>query len=409
MAGTASADTAKVLPITKVAGIAVDGVHQQVFLSDPDTGEIVVTDYSGTVVKTLTGLSGVTGLALNADSSVLYAAVKGSNQIAAIDTATDTVATDYDLDGASAPDSVAVVDGIVWFGYDSDLGSLNVSGATPVVTLDQAGAGTGLTATSELASSPSVPGVLVVGSADVLAVYQVSAQGAVRQALGSMDNDPAQIALTPDGKTVLDSWGSNSGYSLGAFSATDLSATGGYPIAAYPNAVAVAPDGTVAGGSFSSYDPDVHMYRPGATAPYREYDFPNTGTSSGADTLLSGILAWAPDESRLFAVSTNDAGVLTLRSLADPTKELPTLTVTAPAKATRAKSLTVSGKLTSATAIPAGTVLTVVRTDLDSPKGKALASVTTGSGGTFSFKDTPPAGGTVAYKVSFAGDAPPRR
>jgi DNA-binding beta-propeller fold protein YncE len=96
---------------------------QQVFLSDPGAGEIVVTDYSGTVEKTLTGLSGVTGLALNADSSVLYAAVKGSDQIAAVDTATDTVATTYSLDGADAPVSVDVVGGIVWFGYNGDLRS----------------------------------------------------------------------------------------------------------------------------------------------------------------------------------------------------------------------------------------------------------------------------------------------
>jgi len=403
VAGTASADTAKVLPITAVSGIAVDGVHQQVFLSDPGAGEIVVTDYSGTVEKTLTGLSGVTGLALNADSSVLYAAVKGSDQIAAVDTATDTVATTYSLDGADAPVSVDVVGGIVWFGYNGDLGSLDVSGASPVVTLGQAGAGTGLTAGSELASSPTAPGVLVVGSADVLAVYHVSAQGAVRQALGSMENDPSQIALTPDGSTVLTSWGS-SGYSLGEYSATDLRVTGSYPIDPYPNAVAVAPDGTVAGGSFSWYAPSVHMFRPGAGAPYREYDFPNTGSSSGADTLLPGILAWAPDESRLFAVSQNDAGVLTLRSLSDPTKEQPTLTVTAPAKATRAASLTVTGKLTSPSAVPAGVSLAVTRTDLDNPTGKALAAVTVGAGGAFSFKDTPPAGGTVTYTVSYAGD-----
>jgi hypothetical protein len=405
-AGTASADSAKVLSMTTVGGIAVDGVHQQVFLSDPTSGKIVVTDYAGTVKATLNGLSGVTGLALSADSDRLYAALKGSDQIAAVDTATDTVANEYALPGADAPVSVEVVDGIVWFGYDHDLGSLDVSGDTPVVTLGQGGGDTGFNGAPMLAANPAVPGVLVAGGSGVLAVYHVSAQGAVRQVLGSMDASAKQIALTPDGSTVLTSWGdSGYGYSLGEYSTTDLSKTGNYPITAYPNAVTIAPDGTVAGGSMSGDGPDVHIYHPGGSTPVREYDFPNTGNSSDGDTLVDGILAWAPDESRIFAVSENDNGVLTLRALADPTKELPTLTVSAPAKATRAKSLTVSGRITSPTAIPVGTVLTVTRTDLTYPHGKALPAVTTKAGGAFSFTDAPSTGGTVTYRVSYAGDA----
>jgi hypothetical protein len=178
-----------------------------------------------------------------------------------------------------------------------------------------------------------------------------------------------------------------------------------YPIDAYPNAVAIAPDGTVAGGSFSWYEPDVHIYRPGDTVPTRTYDFPNTGDSSGADTLVDGALAWAPSESRIFAVSENTYGVYTLRALISPTKEVPTLTVSAPAKSERAKSLTVTGKVVSKTAVPAGTSLTVTRKDVESPSGKTLATVKTKSGGAFSFTDTPPAGGHVTYKVAFAGDS----
>ncbi|MBD0738283.1 hypothetical protein BGM09_04880 [Streptomyces sp. CBMA29] len=249
------------------------------------------------------------------------------------------------------------------------------------------------------------PDVVAAGSGGELAVFDVSADGAVLRASGSMDTSVEQIALTPDGKQVLTSWDTGGyGYGLGAYSTTDLSHVGRYPIDAYPNAVAVAPNGTVAGGSFSWYEPDVHIYKPGATTPTREYDFPNTGNSSGADTLVDGALAWAPDLSRIFAVSENSYGTYSLRALTDPTKEMPTLTVSAPATATRAKALTVSGKLTSKSAVPVGTVLTVTRTDLESPTGKALASVRTTSGGGFSFKDTPPAGGSVKYTVRYAGD-----
>ncbi|MEO3972630.1 hypothetical protein [Streptomyces sp. CAU 1734] len=94
-----------------------------------------------------------------------------------------------------------------------------------------------------------------------------------------------------------------------------------------------------------------------------------------------------------------------LRVSNDPNKAQTALTVSAPAKAVRGKALTVTGKLTATPALPAGTALTVTRTDLDSPKGKSLGTKTTAANGTFSFKDTPPAGGKVTYRVAYAGSA----
>ncbi|MGW2516139.1 YncE family protein [Streptomyces sp. NPDC001617] len=405
-AGTASADSAKVLPVKSVGDMVVDGVHKRVYVSDPNSGKIVVADYSGTVRATLPNEPGVTGLALSADSSTVYAAVKNDQRIVAIDTQTATPTTSYTL-GTTAPSDLEIVDGRIWFSTATDFGSLDISGAEPVVHLAQRGDVdfSGSYGTF-LASDPAVPGVLVAGNGGDLAVYDVTADGATLRTKGSMDTSTSQLDLTPDGKHVLTSWGDpGTGYGIGEYSATDLSKETGYPIDAYPNAVRVAPDGAVAGGSDSWYDPDVHIYKPGDQKPVREYDFPNTGTSSGSDTLVAGALAWAPDDSRVFAVSENNLGVFTLRALTDPTKELPTVKVSAPAKADRAKKLTVTGKLTSRTALPAGTALTVTRTDLDSPNGKTLPAVKTKADGSFSFTDTPPAGGKVTYKVSFAGDA----
>ncbi|MFJ6541754.1 Ig-like domain repeat protein [Streptomyces sp. NPDC091385] len=402
-AGTAAADSAKVLPVTSVGDMVVDGAHQRVYVSDPSGGKIVVTDYSGTVKATLTGLSGVTGLALSADSGQVYAAVKNSDRIIAVDTGTYAQTASYPV--GDAPSDLEVVDGRIWFSQNTDFGSLDVSGAEPVVHLAQRGDVGFYGGSTFLAADPSVPGVLVAGSGSDLAVYDVTADGATLRAKGQMDSGVKQLDLTPDGRQVLTSWGSGGGYSIGAYSTTDLTQQTGYPDDAYPNAVRVAPDGTVAAGSFSWYDPDVHIHRPGDPVPVRTYDFPNTGNSSGADTLVDGALAWAPDSSRLFAVSENTYGTLTLRTLTDPTKELPTLTVSAPSKADRAKKLTVTGKLTSKVRPPAGTALTVTRTDVESPKGKALTAAKTKADGTFSFTDTPPAGGKVTYKVSYAGDA----
>ncbi|MEU6349038.1 Ig-like domain repeat protein [Streptomyces sp. NPDC047072] len=403
VAGQAVADSAKVLPVKSVGDMVVDGVHQRVYVSDPTSGQIVVTDYTGAVKATLTGMPGVTGLVLSADSGQLYAAVKGDDRIVAVDTQTAAPVQSYPL-GEDAPIDLEVVDGRIWFSSGNGLGSLDVTGAEPVVHHAEGGDAS-LYGSSLLAADPAVPGVLVAGNAGDLAVFDVTADGATVRAKGRMDTGVKQIDLTPDGKQVLTSWADGGGYGIGAYAATDLAQQTSYPIDAYPNAVRVAPDGSVAGGSFSWYEPDVHIHRPGDPVPTREYDFPNTGNSSGADTLVDGALAWAPDASRVFAVSVNTYDTYTLRALTDPTKELPTLKVSAPAKSDRAKKLTVTGKLTSKTALPAGTALTVTRTDLESPKGKALAAVRTKADGTFSFTDTPPAGGKVTYKVSFAGDA----
>ncbi|MGW2898468.1 YncE family protein [Streptomyces sp. NPDC001212] len=403
--GPAVADSAKVLPVTSVGDMVVDGTHQRVYVSDPTAGKIVVTDYTGTVKATLTGLSGVTGLALSADSGQVYAAVRNGNRIVSVETGTYTQTASYPV--GAAPGDLEVVDGRIWFSHGSDFGSLDVSGDEPVVHLAQRGdADFYPGAATTLAADPDVPGVLVAGNSGLLAVYDVSADGATLRAKGVKSTGAEQLDLTPDGSQVLTSWGASPyGYSLGAYSTTDLTELTGYPIDAYPNAVRVAPDGTIAGGSFSWYDPDVHIHRPGDRVPVREYDFPNTGNTSGADTLVNGALAWAPDSSRVFAVSVNSYGTHTLRALTDPTKELPTLKVSAPAKSERAKKLTVKGKLTSKTLPKAGTALKVTRTDVESPNGKALAAVKTTADGSFSFTDTPPAGGKVTYKVSYAGDA----
>ncbi|WP_328720506.1 WD40 repeat domain-containing protein [Streptomyces sp. NBC_00247] len=409
-AGSAAADTAKVLSLKSAGDVVVDGVHQRVYISDPTAGKIVVTDYAGTAVATLAGLTGVDGLALSEDSGHIYAAVAGADRIVSVETSTYTVSASYDLGGADRPRDLAPAGGKLWFSYgaapDGAIGSLDLSGPEPVVTLDQDGNASFYTA-PVLASDPD-SGVLVAGeestSAGILAVYDVSGGTAVLGANKSVEGSFFdQLAVSPDGTQVVTASGYP--YAHPAYSTTDLSEVGRYPSGDYGSGVAIAPDGTVAAGTSSWYGPDVHVYRQGATTPVREYDFPNTGASSGGDTLADGALTWAPDGSRLFAVSVNSDNVYTLRVLTDPNRSLPTLTVNAPATATRGKALTVTGKITASVAIPVGTKLTVTRTDLEYPKGKVLPAVVTKAGGAFSFADTTSAGGNVTYKVAYAGDA----
>ncbi|MEU9452742.1 Ig-like domain repeat protein [Streptomyces sp. NPDC048277] len=401
----AFADTSGLLPIKSSGDIVVDGAHQQVFISDPSNGKIVVTDYSGRVLKQLsTDLSGVTGLELSADSGTLYAAVRDMDAIAVIDTATDTETTRYTV--GDQPLSVALAGGRLWFGYGAAgagrIGSVDLTSDQHEVTLDQAGS-----YSAPILDAAPGSGTLVAGqpgqSPATITSYDVSSGTPTRLAGADAGSNLRDLQVTPDGKDVVVASGAP--YYHQVFKTADLTEDGKYTSTAYPNAVAIAPDGTVAGGSDAWYDPDVYIFHPGSSEAVHTYDFPNTGSTSGSDELADSALAWAPDASRLFAVSYNSNGVYSLREFDDPAKAATTLTVNAPASATRAKQLTVTGKLSSTVAVPAGARLTVTRTDLDSPNGKALAAVTTKADGTFSFTDTPPAGGKVTYKVSYAGDA----
>ncbi|MEU4503047.1 Ig-like domain repeat protein [Streptomyces sp. NPDC024089] len=411
-ANPAAADSSKVLPAASVGDIVADGVHKRVFISDPTGGKVLVTDYNGAVVGTIASLPGVTGLELSADSGTLYAAVPGADAIVTIDTAGLKESARYATGEGTDPKHPALAGGKLWFGYgaagEGNIGSLDLSGAEPVVTLDQDKDRTWFSAPT-LASAPGAPGTLAAGietqSPAELAVYDVASGTATRTAHASVDGgNMRDLALSPDGKQIVVA--SAAPYLHQAYNTADLTRGAAYPSTSYPNAIDIAPNGTVAAGSSAWYDPDVYVYKPGSTTkPVRTYEFPNTGNSSGADTLMDAGLAWAPDTSRLFAVTANSLGVRSLRVLTDAVKSASTVTVNAPAKSALNKKLTVTGRVKSDGAFPAGAKATVTRTDIESPKGKALPAVTLKSDGSFSFADTPTAGGQVTYKVSYAGDA----
>ncbi|MBW5421051.1 Ig-like domain repeat protein [Streptomyces sp. BG9H] len=407
--GPAAADSDKRLDVRSAGDVLVDGEHRRVYVSDPKGGKIVVTDYAGTVKATLDGLPDVEGLVLSPDSDQVYAAVAGLNRIVSVETTSYSQTASHALGGAEKPRTLAWASGKLWFGHgpsgEGGIGSLDLSGNEPVVALGQEGEADFYGA-PELGSDPD-SGVLVAGeketSSDALAVFDVSGakpELRVRKSVeGSFFDD---IAVSPDGTQIVTASGAP--YYHPVYSTKDLSPLGRYDSGTYGAAVDIAPDGTVAAGTSSWYGPDVHIYRQGKWSKVREYEFPNTGQTSGADTLAEGGLAWAPDGSRLFAVSSNSEDVFSLRILTDPAKSLPTLTVEAPAKAPRAKPLTVKGKLTGS-GLPAGTELTVTRKDVESRDGKALPPVKTKADGSYSFTDSPPAGGKVTYEVAYGGDA----
>ncbi|MFC8237197.1 YncE family protein [Streptomyces sp. NPDC057284] len=395
-AGSASAASAVV---TSPGGIVADGALKRVFVGDSSTGKILAADYSGALVDSVSGISGVSDLAVSDDGATLYAAAGGSHEIVALDAATLDIKARYAVATDTGPRHVAFAGGKAWFSYgdqwSGNLGSVDpavdpVSG-TDAVALGQLPAGAMIHDPALLDTDPSVPGLLAVGetglSTDSMAVVDVS--GTTAQLLAHYSGDYTlnsgigDIDLVPGAPQVLINGAQRDAYADGKFSAA-----GAYPSGQKAD---IAANGLVAQVTGAK----VAVYRPDTTQPLRTYA---TSTSGTAD------LTWAPDSTRIFAL-VGTSGGYTLKALTDPTLNVPVLTANAPSTATRGKQLTVTGKLSATVPLPSGVKLQVTRTDLESPSGKALPAVTVRADGSYTVTDTPSVGGTVTYKVAYAGDA----
>ncbi|MER5656919.1 Ig-like domain repeat protein [Streptomyces sp. NPDC002131] len=398
----ATASAAPAARVTTPGGLAVDGVVKRVFVGDSANGTVVAADYSGAVLGSIKGVTGVSDLAVSDDGATVYAAAPEIHEIWAIDASTLGLKARYTVPTTTGPRHVAFSGGKVWFSYgdqwDGNIGSVDptvdpASGTDPV-TMEQIpaeGTSVGIWGQALLDTDPTQPGILAVGETGLstasMAVLDVSGGKpslvAWHNGDYSLNSGIGDIDLVPGGKQVLVNGKDRDAYADGAFKAA-----GSYPSGQFAD---VASNGFLAQVNGSK----ILTYQPNATLPLHTYD---QGTAQTAD------LAWAPDDSRVFALVSADGGY-GLKVLTSPSLNSPTLTVNAPSSATRAKKLTVTGKLTATVPLPSGARLQVTRTDLDSPSGKALPTVTVKSDGTYSFSDTPPAGGTVTYKVAYAGDA----
>ncbi|MEU0837631.1 WD40 repeat domain-containing protein, partial [Streptomyces sp. NPDC005969] len=406
-AAPASADTTRTIPVGSADDTVVDGVHQRLYFSDRYLNKIVVTDGAGKVVTTLTGLPQVRDLELSPDSGTLYAAVYGADKIVAFDTATLTQTAEYPTGDRTIPSRLAYADGKLWFGYgdqwDSGLGSVDLTAETPTVTLDLA-AGHDFASPPKLYADPDNPGTLLALDAGIssgpIIVYDISSGTPVIRVSAEKGGFYNDAALTPDGQNVVVAGPGKR--ALTEYRLSDLEQVRTFPVPSEPETVSIAPDGTVAATVLDTDDiGDTYVFSsdPGRPASVRNL-------SHSWMPWFGHSMNWSADGGKLFVVSEGDLNdTSTLHVVDEPRKYVATLKVDAPATATRAKPLTVKGSLVSALALPAGTPLTVTRTDMESPNGKSLGTKSLGTGGAFSFTDTPPAGAKVTYKVRYAGDA----
>ena len=341
-AASAQADTATQLPFPNgnAVSIVVDPSGGHVFVSGgPGNSSVVVLDYSGQIVKTITGEGGAAGMALDAATHTLYVALHDQTAISEINTQTLSETKRFSTGSFAGPSSLVIAGNKLWFscfeGQTGCLASANLDGtgltAAPGITgfstfpalLAAGGSASHLLALADRTVSPPNIAVYDVSGASPTLVKQIHADGSV--------SDVSSMTFTPGGANLLLATGAP--YYILSLATTTLLPSGQYPTGPYPIAVAVTADGKfVAGGVNPSSADDVFVYPSGSTTPVRTW---NIGTSNTAYPLTAASLAFSPDASRLFAVTQDAAtGHLVFDVLDQPTIPLKPSTT----------SLTASGK-----------------------------------------------------------------
>jgi YVTN family beta-propeller protein len=296
------------LPLPGFGDVAVDDVHERVFVSGgASSNGIVVTDFSGRVRRTIANQPGADGLELSADGARLYVALSTGDGISVIDTATLTETARYSTGAGTCPTHLARTGTLIWFGYGCPdenwtgrIGKLDPAAAEPV-RRDQQGAARFQRApllTAEGAEAgPLVAGQLSLSLSRVQ-VYSVSAgtltAGAAGDVVGASLTD-----LDVTGDTLFSAAGGRD--RVEAFATGDLARRGAYTARPRPSAVSVSPDHThLAAGALTTDNNDVLVYEVGGVLPV------NTVALDSGETVLPRGLAWSADQDRLFILTRHD-------------------------------------------------------------------------------------------------------
>lgn len=308
-AGTA-AITSTALALTGFTSVVADSTHHQVFVSGNGTTDpVAVTDFTGKPLTTLPSLADASALALAKDDTILYAAISGTDEIAAVNTATLQEVAVYFTGTGHNPVHLAVVGQNVWFSYGSGwstgLGVLDPSALT--VTTTTVPTQSTFYNAPYLASSPSAPNTLVVGDAgqspSVIESFDVStgtpAPIAKSNPWAQSDGceNLQQLAITANGSDVVSACGWP--YHGSQLTLSGMTEDATYQTGPYSDAVAVSPaDGTVAIG-VDATSASVYVFTPGVSTAKATYQLSGFG--------VSGV-AWDKSGAELFAITMPSGG-----------------------------------------------------------------------------------------------------
>jgi sugar lactone lactonase YvrE len=390
-AGTAQADSATQLPFTNgnAAWLAVDPSAGHVFVSGGSgTSSIVVLNYAGAVVKTITGEGGASQMALDSATHTLYVALHDSTAISEINTQTLTETKRFSTAPYPSPTSLVIAGGRLWFscadGNSGCLVSANFDGtgmATPI---------SGANFPLFLAAGGANNRYLAFGYSEDeppnLYVYDVSGNTPTLVKNSFAPNNSAftnDMTFDPTGSHLLLATGAP--YYIQSLTTSTLLSSAQYPTGPYPVAVAMTANGKyVAGGIHTGTGSgnDVFVYPVASTTPVRTWRI-----GDGASELPNHSLAFSPDASRLFAVAEDaSTGHLAFHVLTQPTVPL---AVTSTSLAGSAKTVRYGSHTSLKVQIhgtPTGKVDLYATT---SSQGKHLVATGTVTSGSATFTVTP--------------------
>ncbi|MEZ7132629.1 hypothetical protein ACBR40_45465 [Nonomuraea sp. AD125B] len=375
----------------------------RVFVSAAD--RIMVADMDGNDTgDVITGLPGVARLALNAAATRLYASLPGSNEVAEIDTASNTVIRRLDLSAHPCPSTLALSGDWLWVGHgcggeeggeNGGAVGLNLTVAAPEpVTLGRVHARPPALAA---ARDTLVVGETGTDHADLL-VYDVGGDAPVLR--GEIDGRTGnlaglnELALTSDGSTLISA--ADAPGTFTKYDTTTLAPTGAYGDEGdgHPAAVAISAGGRfVAAGRQGGTDFTLYNGETGAVV--------YSAGQPDAELVPGSVVFSEPD---VFALLRDSAGRLLLWRLHGVALPASELTLTAPAREPFGAPVRLKGRLTYADGRPLGRGALAVTRRLADGTSEPLDSVTTGKDGTFTFTDTPPDVGAVTYTVLWDGD-----
>ncbi|HEY9330218.1 MAG TPA: Ig-like domain repeat protein [Streptomyces sp.] len=425
------------LPTSTYSRMLVDEARQRVYVTtgglSATVHAILVYDFDGNLLRTVTteAMTAAGAMTLSADGSILYVAVADYVLIFNPDTFAyiggGWVKSDF-RDGLCSGD-LGITGGRLWA---TRMGSQEYPRdcSTEVQTL-WSGAPTGGTFTdsgslvsAKFATSPGLPGKLVQAYATygtprlVVGVYDATTaytkQLALRAYTAATDPaaPPKDVAISPDGSLVAVAAGTSGTATLSTTGLTDAApGYGALPAGTSSTAVAFSPDGSLVarGGAVDGTAADllVDPARPSQGDAPRGYAF--TDGSSGGDRVADRGLAFSPDGSRLFAMTTNAAkDSYWLHIITNPGARYHSAfdgpPAVEPAAPFAGQTVRISGTLRRNGPGPGEPArVTAVRHDADGDHTVPSAAV--GPDGAFTLVDTPSTTGRATYTVSFAGDA----
>jgi hypothetical protein len=429
-AHAAASDSVAKLPFTSYSALAVDNVHQRVFLSDAAVGssshygQIAVYTFEGERISTISTTYHVTGLALSADASTLYAGER--YRISAYDTTTLTLKSAPTAPTDNCGREVVVAGGKPYYTSQYTWYLSECATATSYLNniTDGSWQHTDWNDSGKLLLESGPNDMFVMGQAlntsapdPFLSVFDGSGETPVRNATrrfadgsGAGALNLKDIAVSPDGAKVALA-DATAGTRL--LNTGDLSdASTGYqalPAGATASSVAFSGDGKylARGASATGATPDL-LVQPAdpadSTAPL---EFVFEGSQDG-DRVAPRGMEWSADGSRLFAVTTNAAGTQYWLHIIQPPAvqydvRLGETLTHSPAQAVAGEPLAVRGRLEYDGPAPA-TPLTVKATRTDANGTHELGTFTVREDGSYTVLDEPDLVGDATYTVSYLGD-----